>query len=72
MIAEEQCQLISTFNSLGDRDKQNSYLSGLNLIKPIECRRPKKVQMRQDDMTSYEYKVHALCEKKSTGMKSLL
>ena len=72
MFSKHQCrgaasrQLISPFNSLADRDDQNSYLSGLISVKPVERRRPKKSleEARLNDF-SYEYKVRVLCKGKA-------
>lgn len=61
----ERYNLISTFNTLGNRDAQNSYLAGLISVKPVQRRRPKKSleEARLNDF-SYEYKVRVVRNEK--------
>lgn len=37
---EERKQLITSFNNMSNRNEQNSYLSGLISVKPVERHRP--------------------------------
>lgn len=57
----ERRDLISTFNTFGNRNEQNSYLAGLISVKPVERRRPQKPleEARLNDF-SYVYKVRVV------------
>lgn len=57
----ERFALISKFNSLGDRNKQNAYLAGLISVKPIKKRRLRKPEEEATlNNHSYQYKVRVI------------
>lgn len=58
LTADQQALLLSSFNELGDKEKQDVHLSGLMTMQPITRRRQQTGQGRPK-VARYQYKVAA-------------
>lgn len=68
---EDRKRIIRDYNLLGDRNKQNSYLSGLITCLPVKQRRPRNDDPRHN-VASFSYRVRVLKDNVSSDVQVCL
>lgn len=68
---ENRKRIIREYNLLGDRDKQNSYLSGLITVLPVKQRRPRNDDPRHNE-ASFSYRVRVIKDNVSCDVQVCL